>query len=527
VACFRCLAARPAPRRALDLVEASSIAKLLQTGEPGASAIGSPEGVPPLRYRDLVELVSLTVERLNGLGLGRGDRVASVITGGPEAATAFVCIAAGATAAPLNPTYRHDEYQFYLSDLRAKALVVEAGVDSPARLAAREQSIPILELHPRREKGAGWFTLEPLDPMAARAARAGFGEGDDTALVLHTSGTTARPKIVPLLQRNVLASARHIAATLALAPGDVCLNIMPLFHIHGLMAGTLASLAAGAQVSCTPHFNALKFFAWLEEVKPTWYTAVPTMHEAALARAERHREACERARIRLVRSSSARLSARVMKDLERAFDAPVIESYGMTETAHQITSNPLPPGRRDPGSVGTAAGPEVAIMDADGQLLPAGEDGEIVVRGANVMAGYENDPEANAQAFRHGWFRSGDQGLLDGEGRLRITGRLKEIINRGGEKISPSEVDEVLMHHPAVQQAVTFAVLHDKLGEEVAAAVVLREGMAATDHELKEHAALHVAHFKVPRKIVFVREIPRGPTGKLQRIGLAAKLGLE
>jgi acyl-CoA synthetase (AMP-forming)/AMP-acid ligase II len=510
-----------------DLVVPNSIATLLRTGEPGASAIGSPEGVTPLRYRDLVELVSRTVERLNGLGIGRGDRVASVIAGGPEAAAAFVSIAAGATAAPLNPAYRHDEYHFYLSNLRAKALVVEAGVDSPARLAAREQSIPIIELHPQREKGAGWFMLQPLDPMAGRAAGDGFGDGDDTALVLHTSGTTARPKIVPLLQRNVLASARHIAAALALAPGDVCLNIMPLFHIHGLMAGTLASLAAGAQVSCTPRFNALKFFGWLDEVKPTWYTAVPAMHEAALARANRHRDACERARLRLVRSSSARVAARVLKGLESAFDAPVIESYGMTETAHQITSNPLPPGPRDQGSVGVAAGPEVAIMDGGGQLLPAGQNGEVVVRGPNVMAGYENNQDANAQAFRHGWFCTGDQGFLDGEGRLRITGRLKELINRGGEKISPSEVDEVLMRHPAVEQAVTFAVQHDKLGEEVAAAVVLREGKAATGHELKKYAALHVAHFKVPRKIVFVREIPRGTTGKLQRIGLAAKLGLE
>ncbi len=511
----------------MDLLEANSIVQLLEGGEPRASAIGSPEGVPPLRYQDLVELVCRTVERLNDLGIGRGDRVASVITGGPEAAAAFVCIAAGATAAPLNPAYRHDEYQFYLIDLRAKALVVEAGVDSLARVAARELSIPIIELHPHRERGAGAFTLEPLETTAGRAARGGFGDGGDTALVLHTSGTTARPKIVPLLQRNVLASARHIAATLALAPDDVCLNVMPLFHIHGLMAGALASFAAGAQVACTPHFNALRLFAWLDEVKPTWYTAVPTMHQAALARADRHRDVCERARIRLVRSSSARLPVRVMKDLEAAFDAPVIESYGMTETAHQITSNPLPPGRREPGSVGAAAGPEVAIMGADGDLLPAGENGEVVVRGPNVMEGYEGNPEANAQSFRHGWFRTGDQGCLDGEGRLRITGRLKELINRGGEKISPSEVDDVLLHHPAVQQCVTFAIPHDKLGEEVAAAVVLREGTAATDHDLKEYAALHVAHFKVPRKIVFVREIPRGATGKLQRIGLAAKLGLE
>ena len=510
----------------METVQASSIGKLLETGEPSARAIGAPDGVPPLCYRDLIALTHRTVERLNALGIGRGDRVAIVLANGPEAATAFVCMAAGATTAPLNPFYRADEFKFYLDDLRARALVVEAGVDSPARGAARELAIPIIELHPQREKGAGSFTLEPLGPARGAAERGGFGDAGDTALVLHTSGTTARPKIVPLLQRNVLASARHIATTLALGAGDVCLNVMPLFHIHGLMAGTLASLAAGAQVCCCPHFSALRFFAWFDEVRPTWYTAVPTMHQALLARAARHSDACARSRLRLVRSSSARLPAPVMKELERVFKAPVLESYGMTETAHQIASNPIPPARREAGSVGCAAGPEVAIMDERGHLRESGETGEIVVRGPNVMPGYENNPDANAHAFHDGWFRTGDQGFLDEEGYLRITGRLKELINRGGEKISPSEVDEVLMHHPCVHHAVTFAVPHDALGEEVAAAVVLHEGRSATDHELKAFAAEHLAHFKVPRRIVFVREIPKGPTGKVQRIGLAAALGI-
>ena len=261
--------------------------------------------------------------------------------------------------------------------------------------------------------------------------------------------------------------------------------------------------------------------------RPTWYTAVPSMQQAVLARAARHHEdVLARARLRFIRSSSAPLPRQVMADLERTFRAPVIEAYGMTEAAHQMASNPLPPGERVPGSVGVAAGPEIAIMDDAGQLLPPGATGEVVVRGPNVMPGYEDNPEANAQAFRHGWFRTGDQGLLDERGYLRITGRLKELINRGGEKISPLEVDEVLLHHPAVQQAVTFPLPHPMLGEEVAAAVVLREGHAASDHELHEFVGKHLAHFKVPRKILILREIPKGPTGKLQRIGLAAKLGL-
>ncbi len=504
----------------------TSIAELLDRGQDDAVAVGAPEGVPPLRYRDLRALARRTVDALNGIGIGRNDRVAIVLANGPEMAASFACIAAGATTAPLNPSYRAEEFEFYLTDLKAKALVVQAGVESPSRAVARKLGVPIVELRPERSRGAGTFVLEPLEPMRGAPARGGPGEANDTALVLHTSGTTSRPKIVPLLQRNVLATARHIVSTLSLGPDDVCLNVMPLFHIHGLMAATLSSFAAGAQVSCSPGFNALKFFAWLDEVKPTWYTAVPTMHQAILARADRNAEIAARSRLRLIRSSSASLPPQVMAELERTFRAPVIESYGMTEAAHQMASNPLPPRPRKPGSVGLAAGPEIAVMDEAGKLLARGETGEVVIRGPNVTPGYEANPEANAKAFTNGWFRTGDQGVLDGEGYLRLTGRLKELINRGGEKVSPLEVDEVLMDHPAVQQVVTFAVPHDKLGEEVAAAVVLRDGKTASERELREFAARRLADFKVPRRIVLLPEIPKGATGKLQRIGLAAKLGL-
>jgi acyl-CoA synthetase (AMP-forming)/AMP-acid ligase II len=250
------------------------------------------------------------------------------------------------------------------------------------------------------------------------------------------------------------------------------------------------------------------------------------MHRAILERAKRNPEILARRRLRLIRSSSASLRPALMAQLEKTFEAPVIESYGMTEAAHQMASNPLPPRPRKPGSVGVAAGTQIAIMDAAGNLMAGGESGEIVVRGPNVTSGYLNNPEANAAAFHDGWFRTGDQGTLDEEGYLRINGRLKEIINRGGEKVSPLEVDVVLLDHPAVQLALTFAVPHEILGEEVAAAVVLREGASATERELRDFAEKHLAHYKVPHKIVFVSELPRGPTGKLQRIGLAAKLGL-
>ncbi|HEX9605579.1 MAG TPA: AMP-binding protein, partial [Myxococcales bacterium] len=286
------------------------------------------------------------------------------------------------------------------------------------------------------------------------------------------------------------------------------------------------SLAAGAQVHCSAGFNALRFFQWLDEVRPTWYTAVPTMHQAIVSRASRHAEELGRIRLRLIRSSSASLAPQVMEELERTFRCPVIEAYGMTEAAHQMTSNPLPPREHKAGSVGVPAGPEVAIMDEEGKLLPRGHTGEVVIRGANVTPGYEANPEANESAFIDDWFRTGDQGFVDRDGYLRLTGRLKELINRGGEKIAPIEIDVVLMDHPAVQQCVAFAIPHRSLGEDIAAAVVLREGHTCTDRELREFAARRLEHWKVPRTFVFVREIPKGRTGKLQRIGLAAKLGL-
>jgi acyl-CoA synthetase (AMP-forming)/AMP-acid ligase II len=301
---------------------------------------------------------------------------------------------------------------------------------------------------------------------------------------------------------------------------------MPLFHIHGLIAGVLAPLSAGSMVFCTPGFNALKFFAWMDEAAPTWFTAVPTMHQTILSRASKNGDVIARHPLRFMRSSSSSMPPQVIKEAEEVFGAPLVESYGMTEATHQMCSNPLPPLARKPGTVGVAAGPEVAIMGDDGTLLPRGGIGEIVIRGANVTPGYLNNDKANADAFAAGWFRTGDQGQMDAEGYLSITGRLKEIINRGGEKVSPREVDEILMDHAAVAQVVCFGMPHAKLGEEVAAVVVLREGAAATERELQEFVATRAADFKVPKKILFMDEIPKGATGKLQRIGLAAKLGL-
>ncbi len=502
-----------------------SLIRMLSTAADDAVALTAP-GRPALSHGGLRALVQRTLGTLNGLGIGRNDRVAIVLANGPEMASCFLSAACGVTTAPLNPAYRADEFEFYLADLNAKALIVEHDSTSPAIEVAKKLGVRLIDLH--AGDAAGDFTLQPRDgaTTATSAAQGGLAQPDDISMVLHTSGTTSRPKIVPLSQRNLCASARNIAATLQFTPADRGLNIMPLFHIHALIAGVLAPLAAGSQVYCTPGFNALKFFGWMDEAKPTWYTAVPTMHQAILSRAGKNTEVIARHPLRFIRSSSSSMPPQVIRELEEVFKAPLIESYGMTEACHQMASNPLPPAVRKPGSVGLAAGPEVGIMADDGTLLPRGEIGEIVIRGDNVTAGYESNPKANAEAYTHGWFRTGDQGVMDAEGYVSLTGRLKEIINRGGEKVSPREVDEILMDHPAVAQVVCFGMPHPKLGEEVAAAVVLREGQTATERELQDFVGQRAADFKVPKKILLLEEIPKGATGKLQRIGLAAKLGL-
>ncbi len=477
-------------------------------------------GRAPLSYSRLLAQVDRTLTSLKAKGIGRGDRVAIVLPNGPEMAAAFLAVAAGAVCAPLNPTYRQAEFEFYLSDLEPRSMIVERD-SAPAAIAAAEaRGVEILYLRPLANAPAGAFLLEgPESGAAAEPA-----EPNDVALVLHTSGTTSRPKQVPLTHANLCRSARNIAHALELTSADRCLNVMPLFHIHGLAAAVLATLASGAGVVCTPGFYAPRFFEWLDEFAPTWYTAVPTMHQTLLARTDGQPR---KSSLRFVRSCSAPLPPRVMAELERVFGVPVIESYGMTEAAHQMASNPLPPARRKPGSVGRAAGPEIAIMDDAGVLLPPGQTGEIVIRGSNVMSGYVSNPAANESAFSNGWFRTGDQGRCDDEGYLFISGRTKEIINRGGEKISPREIDEALLDHPAVAQALAFSIPDPRLGEDVAAAVVLKPGAAATESELREHAARRLADFKVPRCVVLLDEIPKGPTGKPQRIGLAAKLGLD
>jgi acyl-CoA synthetase (AMP-forming)/AMP-acid ligase II len=504
----------------------TTLQQLLAGGADAATAISAP-GRAPLSYRELRTLIASTLASLNALGVGRNDRVGIVLNNGPEMATCYMACASGTTSAPLNPAYRADEFEFYLSDLNAKVLIVEQASSSPAIGVAQKLGVRVVDLVVPEGAPAGSFTLQARDgAQGTPTTQGGFSQASDVGMVLHTSGTTSRPKIVPLSVGNLCASASNIRNTLQLGANDIGLNIMPLFHIHGLIAGVLAPLSAGSQVFCTPGFNALKFFTWMDEAKPTWYTAVPTMHQAIVGRAKGNADVIARNPLRFLRSSSSSMPPQVIKELEEIFKAPLIEAYGMTEATHQMASNPLPPLVRKPGTVGLPAGPEVQIMGEDGALLAANEIGEIVIKGPNVTAGYENNPKANAEGFLNGWFRTGDQGTKDSDGYISITGRLKEIINRGGEKVSPREVDEILMDHPAVSQVVCFGMPHPKLGEEVAAVVVLKEGASVTERELQEFVGKRAADYKVPKKILFMDEIPKGATGKLQRIGLAQKLGL-
>lgn len=484
---------------------------------PEAIAIASPSH-EPITYRQLVSHVDSIVKSLNEIGISRKDRIAIVLPNSCEMAITFLGVSCTAISVPLNPSNRENEIDVFLSDIPAKALIAQSGVDLAAVSAAQRRSIPVIEVVSARKAGPSVFIPKASAPVPS--ARYRQPEPDDVALVLHTSGTTSKPKRVPLTHRNLCASASSIRETLKLTSSDRCLGVMPLFHIHGLIGGLLSSLAAGASFAATPDFDGNCFFDWMKELSPTWYTAVPTIHQEILRCAREHIEIIETGRLRFIRSSSAPLPRKVSAQLEEVFKVPVIEAYGMTEAAHQITSNPLPPGERKAGSVGTATHTEVAIMDEAGNVLAAGERGEIVLRGASVMSGYEPQT-GNKDSLANGWLRTGDLGYFDSDGYLFLTGRLRETINRGGEKISPCEIDQALLDHPDILQAVTFATSHPSLGEEIAAAVVVRDRTQTTEASIREYLIHRLAAFKLPSQLLIVNDIPKSPTGKVQRADLA------
>jgi acyl-CoA synthetase (AMP-forming)/AMP-acid ligase II len=487
---------------------------VIQAAPPDSTAIVASEAGIRVSYRQLRDQVSAMADALASLGVQPGDRVATSLTNGLPAVVSFLAASVAGTAAPLNPGYREDEVRFYLDDTSAKVLLCPPDGQAEARRAAESAGVPV-------------HALEMDDQGFVRIAGAGGGKTasapspGDTALVLHTSGSTGRPKRVPLLHRNIAASTVNIVATYGLSADDVALCVMPLFHVHGLVASVLSTLLSGGTIVIPPKFNPLSFWRTVRDTRSTWYSAVPTIHGLLLSRAGEERPSGAEC-LRFIRSCSASLPAEMMERMERIFGVPVLEAYGMTEASHQMSSNPKPPAVRKPGSVGPGTGVRIAIMDDAGKLLAVGDRGEVVIRGPNVVSGYENNPEANAKAFTDGWFRTGDQGYLDGDQYLTLTGRIKELINRGGEKIGPREIDEVLLSHPAVAEAVCFGVPHPAWGEEVEAAVVLKEEQKDTgEAEILTHCKERLADFKRPKRIHITSSIPRTATGKIQRSAVA------
>ena len=456
-------AAEVLPPVASDLT--STVLSLLEAGRATVPAVLVPDG-PELSYRLLRQHVSRVADTLAALGVARSDRVAIVIGNGAEAVVAVLGAAVAAAAAPLNPACTEDELRYYIEDVSARALIVPRGGGEAARRAWRAGA-PLVEI---AVEPGGKLAIEASPRPAARRS-AGSPGPDDVALILHSSGTTGRPKRAALRHRNLAASARHVVATYGLSSLDAALCVMPLFHIHGLVGCTLSTFASGGTVVIPNRFNPVGFRRILAAQKPTWYTAVPTIHQLILAR---HRGAHSGTSLRFIRSASSKLHEATLLGLEETFGVPCLEAYGMTEASHQIASNPLPPASRVSGSVGRGVGVRIGVMDEQGQLLTVGASGEVVIQGPNVIDGYDDNPEADARSFTNGWFRTGDQGFLDSAGYLTLVGRLKEMINRAGEKIAPHEIDDALLKHPAVAEAVSFGVPHDTWGEVVEAAVVLR-----------------------------------------------------
>jgi oxalate---CoA ligase len=490
---------------------------------PAALALLAP-GRVPLTYARLHAEIRRHAQVLCAIGISREDRVALLLPNGPEAALGFLATSAICVCAPLNPVCTANEFDAVLSCLRPKVLISSPHLDAERQAVARKHGIRVITATADFTREAGVFMLSTSASM--RGAGDVLPQPSDVALLLQTSGTTSQPKLVGLTHEHLCRSAENIARSLQLSPEDRCLNVMPLFHIHGIVAAILSSLHAGASVVCSSGFRGRHFFQWLQEFQPSWYTSVPTMHAAIVTHAAQHGDIQKHHSLRFIRSCSAALPGSVLRDLEQQFAVPVLEAYGMTEAAHQIACNPLPPAVRKPGSVGVPTGTQIAIFDELGRPLGPDCEGEIVIRGVNVISCYAGNQSDNQQSFTGGWFRTGDVGLFDRDGYLFIKGRAKEFINRGGTKICPLEIEEVLLDHPDVAEAVVFAVPEPRLGEEVAAAVVLQRPRPSAATAIREFASYRLSYFKVPRQVVLLDEIPKGPTGKPLRVGLAARLGL-
>lgn len=505
-----------------DQLTIGDVVRRHAAASPDAPALVA-EGRPSLSYGALMAQMDRFQQILNGMGLGRQDRIAIVHPSNTAMATIIMGVWSCATAAPMNPEFTVGEFTIHMRDLGVKAVVVAAGAETVARTAAGHLGLPVIEIESRDEQAAGMVEIRP--GPTGKCAQPGPARPLDLALVLTTSGTTSRSKIVPVRHRQLSAMSDYSARLFELTPEDRCLNLMPLFHGHGLYSSLASTFYSGGSLINLPDFSSDAFFRMLVTLQPTWYSGSYTFHHTICAQAANYATEIEQACLRFSRTASGHLDSEIADELESVLGIPVIQTYSMTETG-RITGSPQPPRTRKRGTVGVSAGGEVAVIGPDGAILPAGQRGEVVTRGIHVFEGYENDPEANAEAFIDGWFRTGDEGVFDGDGYLTLTGRIKEFINRGGEKIAPAEVDDALMRHPDVVTAVAFPLPHVTLGQDVAAAVVAAKGAALTDEILNGHLRGRIADFKLPRRYVFVDAIPKGPTGKFERRKLASVFGL-
>ncbi len=498
----------------------SSLINILKNDNPNNKAIVVPNG-NSFTYAELIENVNLLIKQLITFGIQKNDRIAIYLTNKPETIITFLAISEIATAAPLNPSYTANEVKFYMEDTNAKYLITSDEDNSNEALLGCPETANQITI----KYDEGKFNLIPKNKLNNKLNNKNLSKNNnpnDIALILHTSGTTSKPKRVPLSHKNINISINNISNTYQLTSGDISLCIMPLFHIHGLVASTLSTLSTGGTIILPEKFNALNFWEIIKSYEVTWLSAVPAIHQTALTRIKNNSNTKEYTKtLRFIRSCSSPLSPQTMLEMENILNIPVLEAYGMTEAAHQMSSNPLEPGKRVPGSVGKGTNVDISIMDSEGNMLSNYEQGEIVIKGDNVINGYEDNPEANASSFSNGWFRTGDEGIIDNEGYIKIVGRIKELINKGGEKISPVEIDETLLLHPSVSEAVSFAIPHKTYGEEPSAAVVIKSPV--TEKELINHCKKSLALFKCPRSIKIVDSIPRTATGKIQRRIVAEK----
>ena len=466
-------------------------------------------------YRMLQDEIDEVRAALRHAGFDRDARIAVAIANSAQAARAIIAIACSATAVPIDPKLTVAEVERCLLVVRPQAVLVLRDTNSATRTAAEQRGFPIIEASVAKDG-----RLQLAVPSIGPSSPPDEPNPAAPAFILHTSGTSADPNLVPFSHRNMQAVIERLQTWFELTPQDRCLNVSPVYYSHALTTTLLPPLMTGGSVAFPANPTNVDLSEWFSELRPTWYSAGPTLHLSVLEKAEARADARTMHSLRFISTAGAPISADVQQRMQTVLGVPVLEHYGSSETA-QIASNRPPPGPSKSGTVGIPWPGIVGIVDDDGKPMSVGQRGAVVVRGPSVMSGYLNAPERNRSIFQDGWFRTGDIGSIDEEGFLSLHGRDKELINRGSEKISPLEIDQALMSHPGVAQAAAYGVPHPRLGEDVAAAVVLHPGALVTPLELRDFLGTKLAAFKVPRRISILDELPKGITGKLLRRRLA------